>query len=253
MNLVKGKGKKLTHFLSIFLLLRFLLLRSFFKLEPYHYWFTVPCNLTLCRKRLIMLEPKIILASTSVYRKQLLEKLAIPFETAQPDCDEAPLPNESAQDLVLRLAQNKAQSCDLSAIQHNTNKPCLVIGSDQVCVIDGQIIGKPLNRENAIAQLSQASGRTITFYTGVALYHSGTQLTDVELDTFTVHFRQLTEQQIENYVDKEQPFYCAGSFKSEGLGIALFERLEGKDPNALVGLPLICLIDMLAKQNVQVI
>ncbi|HBV75344.1 MULTISPECIES: Maf family protein [Vibrio] len=195
-----------------------------------------------------MIETQLILASTSIYRKQLLEKLSIPFEAKNPNCDETPFINESAQSLVLRLAKNKAESCLL-----NDDKPHLVIGSDQVCVIDQQIIGKPLNRKNAIRQLQQASGKSITFYTGIAIFNSFNQTTDVELDTFTVHFRQLTQQQIENYVDKEQPLYCAGSFKSEGLGIALFERLEGKDPNALIGLPLITLIDMLKKQGVNVL
>lgn len=195
-----------------------------------------------------MIETQLILASTSIYRKQLLEKLSIPFETKKPNCDETPLNDESAKALVLRLAKDKAESCLL-----NDDKPHLVIGSDQVCVINEKIVGKPLNRDNAIRQLQQASGKAITFYTGIAIFNSFHQTTDVELDTFTVHFRQLTQQQIENYVDKEQPFYCAGSFKSEGLGIALFERLEGKDPNALIGLPLITLIDMLKKQGVNVL
>ncbi|OEF26937.1 Maf family protein [Vibrio rumoiensis] len=193
-----------------------------------------------------MIETQLILASTSIYRKQLLEKLSISFETKEPDCDETPRAHENAQDLVLRLAQTKAESCSL-------DRPSLVIGSDQVCVIDGQIIGKPLTRENAITQLLNASGRAVTFYTGLALFNSTNKNTDVQLDTFTVYFRQLTQQQIENYVDKEEPFYCAGSFKSEGLGIALFERLEGKDPNTLVGLPLITLIDMLNKQGVNIL
>ncbi|WP_153447367.1 Maf family protein [Vibrio algicola] len=195
-----------------------------------------------------MQHTNLILASTSVYRKALLEKLSIPFSTLEPQCDETPLAGESAQQLVRRLAQAKAQSCHLNPNQHH-----LVIGSDQVCVIDDQIIGKPLDRDNAIAQLSQANGRAITFYTGVALYNSATSECEVQLDTFIVHFRQLTVKQIENYVDKEQPFYCAGSFKSEGLGIALFQRLEGIDPNSLIGLPLITLTDMLARQGFDVL
>ncbi|PAU38563.1 septum formation inhibitor Maf [Vibrio coralliilyticus] len=185
---------------------------------------------------------QLVLASTSPFRKQLLNKLSVPFETASPDCNETPFSNERPEDLVKRLAKEKAESC-------HTDKPSLVIGSDQVCVIDGQIIGKPLNRENAVQQLSRQSGKAIQFYTGLALHNTETNITDVKLDTFTVHFRQLTQQQINRYVEKEEPYYCAGSFKSEGLGIALFEKLEGKDPNTLVGLPLIDLIDMLETQG----
>ena len=185
---------------------------------------------------------QLVLASTSPFRKQLLNKLSVPFETASPDCDETPFSNERPEDLVKRLAKEKAESC-------HSDKPSLVIGSDQVCVIDGQIIGKPLNRENAIQQLSRQSGKAIQFYTGLALHNTETNITDVKLDTFTVHFRQLTQQQISRYVEKEEPYYCAGSFKSEGLGIALFEKLEGKVPNTLVGLPLIDLIDMLETQG----
>ncbi|WP_339389566.1 nucleoside triphosphate pyrophosphatase [Vibrio neptunius] len=189
---------------------------------------------------------QLVLASTSPFRKQLLNKLSVPFETASPNCDETPFSNERPEDLVKRLAKEKAQSCA-------TSQPSLVIGSDQVCVIDGKIIGKPLNRQNAVQQLSRQSGKVIQFYTGLALHNTATNITDVKLDTFTVHFRQLTQQQINRYVEKEEPYYCAGSFKSEGLGIALFEKLEGKDPNTLVGLPLIDLIDMLETQGFEVL
>lgn len=189
---------------------------------------------------------QLVLASTSPYRAQLLNKLAVPFTTENPDFDETPLDNETPLELVKRLAIGKARCC-------KTTTPSLIIGSDQVCVINGKIIGKPLSREKAIDQLSQQSGQSIQFYTGIAVYNSESDEVDVKVDTFTVHFRELSKRQIENYVDKEEPFYCAGSFKSEGLGIALFERLEGKDPNTLVGLPLIDLIDMLAKHGVEVI
>ncbi len=189
---------------------------------------------------------QLVLASTSPFRKSLLEKLALPFVTAEPDCDETPYSNESPQDLVMRLAQKKAQSCANAPHQ-------LIIGSDQVCVIDGEIIGKPHTRSKAIAQLQRQSGKSITFYTGLALHNSDSQQTTTALDTFTVHFKSLSTSMIENYVDKEQPLNCAGSFKSEGLGIALFERLEGKDPNTLVGLPLIDLIELLKAQGVNVI
>ncbi len=193
-----------------------------------------------------MIIQPLILASTSPFRQQLLSKLAIDFETTSPECDETPHPNEKPIDLVLRLAEQKARSC-------LTHPNALIIGSDQVCVIDDEIVGKPHTRENAIQQLQNQSGKSITFYTGVALYNAKTNTCQVELDTFVVHFRHLTQSMIENYVDKEQPYFCAGSFKSEGLGIALFNKLEGKDPNALVGLPLITLVEMLEKQGVEVI
>jgi MAF protein len=195
-----------------------------------------------------MTDLNLILASTSPYRRSVLSKLQLPFDVAHPDCDETPQQGESPKALVVRLAKSKAESCQLT-----TASPSLVIGSDQVCVIDGQILGKPHSREKAIEQLMAASGKVVTFYTGLALHNTQTGETDTELDTFTVHFRHLTREQIARYVDKEQPLDCAGSFKSEGLGIALFDRLEGKDPNALIGLPLITLIDMLERQGVAVL
>lgn len=191
--------------------------------------------------------PQLILASTSVYRQALLQKLGLAFETCNPDIDESPMANESAQDLVLRLAKAKAEA----GASHFPQG--LIIGSDQVAVIDGKIIGKPLNRDNAIKQLSQASGKAITFYTGLALYDAKTGEVTAQVEPFTVHFRQLTAAQIAAYVDKEQPFYCAGSFKSEGFGIALFNRLEGRDPNTLIGLPLILLTEMLLTQGIDVL
>ncbi|MFV0594761.1 Maf family protein [Shewanella sp.] len=191
--------------------------------------------------------PQLILASTSVFRQALLQKLGLAFGSCNPDIDESPMTNESAQDLVLRLAKAKAKA-GATHFPHG-----LIIGSDQVAVIDGKIIGKPLNRENAIKQLSQASGKVITFYTGLALYHAKTGEVTAQVEPFTVHFRELTAAQIVAYVDKEQPFYCAGSFKSEGLGIALFNRLEGRDPNTLIGLPLILLTEMLLNQGIDVL
>lgn len=189
---------------------------------------------------------QLVLASTSPFRQEILKKLHLDFVTAKPDCDETPIAGESPQQLVMRLAEEKAKSCQVTSSS-------LIIGSDQVCVIDGEIIGKPHTREKAIEQLSRQSGKSITFYTGLSVWNSATQKADTRLDTFVVRFRNLTTAQIESYVDKEQPFYCAGSFKSEGLGIALFERLEGKDPNTLIGLPLIDLIDMLEAQGLDVL
>ncbi|WP_413284097.1 Maf family protein [Vibrio sp. MA40-2] len=199
-----------------------------------------------------MNNPSLILASTSSYRKTILEKIGLPFTQAKPLCDESPHSNETPKQLVQRLAIEKAQSVAKN-VGSNQSSHALIIGSDQVCVINGGIVGKPHTAENAIQQLSAASGKCITFYTGLALVNTLTGVTDVELDTFNVYFRTLSQQQIENYVLKESPLDCAGSFKSEGLGIALFDRLEGKDPNSLIGLPLITLIDMLEKQGVSVL
>ena len=189
----------------------------------------------------------LVLASTSPFRKTLLEKLHLPFITAKPEVDETPLHNETAIALVERLAIAKAQAI---ASQH---EQALVIGSDQVCVNDGKILGKPGNFDNAFAQLKAASNKKITFYTGLALVNSQTSHIHSLVEPFHVHFRVLSDEMIRNYLDKEQPFNCAGSFKSEGLGITLFNALEGKDPNSLIGLPLISLISMLEKENVQVI
>lgn len=189
---------------------------------------------------------QLVLASTSPFRQQILAKLKLPFITAKPDCDETPLIGETPEHLVMRLAKKKAQSCFLEA-------PSLVIGSDQVCVIDNDIIGKPLTTEKAVEQLLRQSGKAITFYTGLALFNNQSQQTHIICDTFTVHFRALSEKMARRYVELEQPLHCAGSFKSEGLGIALFEKLQGDDPNSLVGLPLIKLIQLLEKEGVEVI
>lgn len=187
--------------------------------------------------------PELILASTSPYRRLLLEKLGIPFTCAAPEVDELPLPAETPRHLVLRLAQAKAQALAERFPHH------LIIGSDQVCVLDGEITGKPHTEENARKQLKKASGNIVTFYTGLALYNSVNGQLQTECEPFDVHFRHLTEQEINHYVQKESPLNCAGSFKSEGLGIALFERLEGRDPNTLVGLPLIALCQMLRREG----
>ncbi|MFP8439239.1 Maf family protein [Klebsiella aerogenes] len=185
----------------------------------------------------------LLLASTSPWRRMLLEKLSLPFECAAPEVDETPLPGESARQLVVRLAQAKAQALASRFPQH------LIIGSDQVCVLDGEITGKPHTEENAHRQLRKASGTIVTFYTGLALYNSANGHQQTECEPFDVHFRHLSDQEIEAYIRKENPLQCAGSFKSEGLGITLFERLEGRDPNSLVGLPLIALCQMLRREG----
>ncbi|MCW7548472.1 Maf-like protein [Photorhabdus sp. APURE] len=187
---------------------------------------------------------QIILASTSAYRRMLLEKLRLPFICAAPDTDEAPRMNENAEQLVMRLAQAKAQALQAKYSQH------LIIGSDQVCVINGEITGKPHSFENAFKQLRQASGHCVTFYTGISLFNSKTGIADTRCELFNVYFRELTDDEIWAYLTAENPLNCAGSFKSEGLGITLFERLEGKDPNTLIGLPLITLTELLIRQGV---
>ncbi|WP_312756589.1 nucleoside triphosphate pyrophosphatase [Pantoea brenneri] len=186
----------------------------------------------------------ILLASTSPFRQALLQKLGLPFTTAAPEVDETPLPGETATALVTRLAIAKAQALAQAFPDR------WIIGSDQVCVLDGMITGKPHSVENARAQLRAASGNRITFYTGLALYHPASQQLMQCCEPFVVHFREITDAEIAAYIEKEQPLHCAGSFKSEGLGICLFERLEGRDPNTLVGLPLIALNDMLRQAGI---
>ncbi len=189
----------------------------------------------------------IILASTSPYRKEILTKLQIPFSTCAPDIDEQAFENETAEALVQRLSVEKAQACSLE------NNDALIIGSDQVAVIDGEIIGKPHNHENAVIQLQKASGKKVTFLTGLCLFNSKTKQHQVDVVPFTVLFRILNKSQIENYLQKEQPYNSAGSFKSEGLGICLFEKLIGDDPNTLIGLPLIRLTKMFENENYNIL
>jgi septum formation protein len=186
-----------------------------------------------------MAMPRLILASTSPYRKELLERLGLPFDTVAPWVNEERHPGEAPRDLVLRLAEAKARAV---AVEH---PEALIIGSDQVAVNNGDILGKPGTHERATAQLKRASGRRVTFLTGLCLLSSATGHCQVDLARFTVYFRTLTDAQIESYLRREQPYSCAGSFTSEGLGIALFERMEGDDPTALIGLPLIRLVQML--------
>lgn len=180
----------------------------------------------------------LILASTSRYRRELLERLRLPFHIGRPDADEAALPGEAAAALAQRLARAKAE-----AIASGQQADAWVIGSDQVAELDGELLGKPGHRDAAIAQLERMSGRQVHFRTAVCLLGQGRCLQ--ALDTTTVHFRSLETAEIARYVDAEQPLDCAGSFKSEGLGIALFEAIETRDPTALIGLPLIALARLL--------
>lgn len=182
----------------------------------------------------------LILASSSSSRKALLEKFGLPFLAVSPEVDETARVGESALVLTERLAVAKAK-----ALVGKVPKDALIIGSDQVALVDGKIVGKPLTEAKAIAQLKAQRGKAITFYTSLALYDCASEQFQSIVETFSVHFRQLSDAEIEAYVKAEQPLWCAGSFKAEGLGICLFERLEGRDPNTLIGLPLIALHEML--------
>lgn len=186
----------------------------------------------------------LVLGSSSPFRKELLSRLQLPFETSSPDIDETAIEGELPQQLVERLAIGKAEEVAKSFPAH------LVIGSDQVAVNEGKILGKPGDFDNAVAQLSAASGKVVQFYTGLTLINSERGTVQSEVVPFVVHFRPLSEERIERYLQAEEPYNCAGSFKSEGLGITLFERLEGEDPSALMGLPLIRLVRMLEQEGV---
>jgi len=188
--------------------------------------------------------PALLLASSSPFRRQLLDKLGLKFIHQSPDIDESRLADESPVELVMRLAREKARALA------DAHPDTLIIGSDQVAVIGDQILGKPGTREKAIEQLSAASGQRVTFLTGLCLLNTTSGRTQVACDPFHVQFRTLRPEQIERYVDAEQPLNCAGSFKSEGLGIVLFKELEGRDPNTLVGLPLILLTEFLAAEGI---
>lgn len=186
----------------------------------------------------------LVLASTSPFRRELLAKVVRHFDVAAPEVDETPKVNESPAHLVKRLAQAKAKALAKQFPQH------ILIGSDQVAVIDGKILGKPGNKAKAIAQLQSMRGKQVTFLTGLALYDSQQQRLQACIEPFDVYFRDLSDAEIEAYVARERPFNCAGSFKSEALGIALFSALRGDDPNSLIGLPLIRLLEMLREWGI---
>ena len=189
----------------------------------------------------------LILGSTSPFRKTLLQKLNLPFDCAKPNIDETPRANECPPALVERLAIEKAQAV---AAKY---PDALIIASDQVAVCDGDILGKPHNFDNGVKQLTKFSNKAVTFYTGLSLYNSKTKKNHSLVETFTVHFKLLSQSDIENYLKAEQPYNCAGSFKSEGLGICLFKKLEGNDPNTLIGLPLIKLVSLLKQHGINVL
>lgn len=181
----------------------------------------------------------LVLASSSNYRKALLERLQLPFISDSPDINEAAQINEDAQTLVQRLAVSKASALTKKYANH------LIIGSDQVAVLDGNIIGKPHCFDNAFRQLKAASGKAVCFYTGLAIIDSENLITHVSVVPFTTYFRQLSDAEIASYLHAEKPYDCAGSFKAEGLGISLFEKMEGSDATSLIGLPLIELCRLL--------
>lgn len=189
-------------------------------------------------------QPRLILASSSPYRRLLLERLEIPFTTATPDIDESPLPGEAPEAMALRLAEAKARRV---AVEYPA---ALIIGSDQTAVLDGRIVGKPGGREAAVAQLLASSGRTLPFLTALCLLNSATGAVQRDITTTRVTFRDLDRATVEGYVNRERPFACAGAIQVEKLGITLLDRIEGDDPTALIGLPLIRLARMLEAEGI---
>jgi MAF protein len=189
---------------------------------------------------------RLILGSSSPFRRTLLEKIYTSFSWQSPEIDETPLLNEAPTALVQRLSLAKAKKIA------ETEKNALIIGSDQVATFQNQIIGKPYTHEKAVQQLSSFSNQAVTFYTGLCLLNTETNHYQLTVEPFSVQFKKLNQEKIERYLTIEKPYQCAGSFKSEGLGICLFERLMGDDPNSLIGLPLIKLIAMLENEGVEI-
>ncbi|WP_036303172.1 Maf family nucleotide pyrophosphatase [Methylotenera sp. L2L1] len=193
------------------------------------------------------MQNNLILASSSIYRRELLTRLQIPFSCISPDVDETQLEGELPQETALRLAKDKAIKIGA------THTDALIIGCDQVATLDNIQLGKPLNHDNATKQLRIMRGREVIFHSALCLYNAKTKSMQATVVPYIVQFRNLTDAQIESYLLKEQPYHCAGSAKSEGLGIAIIEKMTGEDPNALIGLPLIALINMLNHEGVSVI
>ena len=186
----------------------------------------------------------LVLASSSIYRSELLKRLQLPFKTMAPNVDETPLPNESARATSMRLAQEKAHAVA------SAYPDALIIGSDQIALLEGRQLGKPLTHDNAVRQLRSMRGKTTHFYTALTLLNSRTGNEQTEVAENYVTLRDLSDAEIEGYLLKEQPYHCAGSAKTEGLGIALIAKMTGDDPAALIGLPLILLVDMLRREGV---
>lgn len=194
-----------------------------------------------------MHDTSLVLASSSPFRKALLEQLGLPFDVDPPDIDESPRPGESPPAYVERLAVEKAHAVSAR------HPHALIIGSDQTAVHDGELVGKPSDHDDAVKQLLHASGNTITLYTGLALVNADTRRVQSGVVPYTVHFRDIDRDVIERYLDREKPYRCAGSLRADGLGIALLRKFEGDDPNALIGLPLIRLVDMLQSEGVAIV
>lgn len=190
--------------------------------------------------------PRIVLASSSIYRKALVARLGLDCTAISPDVDENALQNEAPAATALRLAENKARRI----ARHEP--AALIIGSDQVAVLDDQLIGKPGNHAAATRQLQSMSGKTVVFHTALCLLNSGTHAVQLANVPTTVRFRELNASQIERYLRQDQPYDCAGSAKIEALGIALVEQIESTDPTALIGLPLVALVSMLQKEGVPI-
>ncbi len=191
--------------------------------------------------------PQIVLASTSKYRRELLARLGLPFEVAAPGVDEVALAHEAPQDTARRLAEAKARAVSASFPR------AIVIGSDQVAVLEGTTLGKPGNYANALRQLRAMRAKEVVFHTALCLYNAASGQAETRVVPYCVRFRNYSDAQIEHYLQLEQPYDCAGSARCEGLGIALIAEMRGDDPNALIGLPLIALTEMLAAQGVQVV
>ena len=189
-------------------------------------------------------ETQIVLASTSKYRRELLARLGLPFEVAAPGVDETPLTNETPQEMSSRLAEAKAR-----AVAERYSQS-IVIGSDQVAVLDGLALGKPGNHANAVRQLRAMRGKEVVFHTALCLCHAASGRIKTRVVPYSVRFRNYSDAQIERYLEREQPYDCAGSARCEGLGIVLIAEMRGEDPNALIGLPLIALTEMLAELGV---
>lgn len=189
---------------------------------------------------------QLILASSSFYRKQLLTKLGLSFVCVSPDIDETPIATEKVDELTLRLAKEKAYEV-------SKKHQGIIIASDQNAVLGNKLLTKPNNFDNAFKQLKKSSDKTITFFTSICLLNTYTNNMQLDVDCYEVTFRKLTDNEITNYLKKDKPYDCVGSFKSEGLGIALFKKLKGDDPNTLIGLPLIKLIKMLKNENISVL
>ncbi len=205
------------------------------------------CDTSFRRKKRSPMRKQLVLASTSPYRRELLSRLGLAFATANPDVDETALPGESPEATALRLSEAKARAVA------NAYPQALIIGSDQVACLDGEIFGKPGTHEKAVRQLKSMRGRTVNFFTGLCLLNAETGRASLRGVPTWVTFRDLGDAEIESYLRAEKPYACAGSAKAEGLGIALIARMQGDDPNALIGLPLIALCDLLALENYQVL